>query len=105
MEGNQLPGPAQQPLAIRGEGDSSSRSDEQLNAEFPFKPGNIATQRLLGDVQPGRRTAEMELIGYCHEVAQEARVDVAGHVPILTTQAGESLPSRCWTRAEPAADR
>jgi hypothetical protein len=38
-------------------------------------------------------------------VAQEPRVDVAGHLPILTTQVGQSPPSRCWTTAEPAADR
>jgi hypothetical protein len=44
-----------------------------------LEPGDVAAERLLGDVQAGRGSSEMQLLGHGNEVAHQSKVEVIGH--------------------------
>jgi hypothetical protein len=81
VEGEQLAGPHQQSLALGGERDPAGGADEQPDAELPLQPADVAAERLLRHVQPGRGASEMQLFGDGHEVAQQAQVELPRHPP------------------------
>jgi hypothetical protein len=43
---------------------------EQIDPQLTFQPSNLLAQVRLGDVQPSRRTREMELLGHGEEKPQ-----------------------------------
>ena len=71
----QLPGVAQERLARRGQLHPPSGAGQQLAAELVLELADLLAQRRLGDVQPGGRAAEVQLLGDGHEVAQLAQLD------------------------------
>jgi len=50
-------------LACHRQVDTSGRPDKQLNAEFALKRPDLRRQGRLGDMHPGCRPTEMELLG------------------------------------------
>jgi hypothetical protein len=46
-----------------------------------FEAGDVAAEGLLGQVQPGGGTGEVQLLGDGHEMAQQAQVELVRHVP------------------------
>ena len=81
VEGEQLTGPHQQALAVGSEGNPAGGAGEQGHAELPLQPGNVAAEGLLGHVQSGGGTGEVQFLGDRHELAQEAQVQLARHPP------------------------
>jgi hypothetical protein len=59
-------------LACHRQVDTSGRPDKQLNAEFALKRPDLRRQGRLGDMHPGCRPTEMELLGNRNEIADLA---------------------------------
>ncbi len=75
-------GPArvrQQPLPLRGERDLPGAAHEQHGTQLALQRPDVAAERLLGHIQPGRGTGEVQLLGNGHERPQPARREVVGH--------------------------
>ena len=49
---------------------------EQFDAEIGLEAPDRRAQRLLGDVQSGRRAREVQFLGDGHEVAQQPHVGI-----------------------------
>ena len=81
VEGEQLAGAHQQPLAVGRERDPAGGAGEQAHAELPLEAGDVATEGLLGQVQPRGGAGEVQLLGGHHEMAQQAQVELVRHVP------------------------
>ena len=62
VEGEQLAGAHQQPLAVGRERDPAGGTGEQAHAELPLEAGDVAAEGLLGQVQP-RGAGEVQLLG------------------------------------------
>ena len=58
---------------------------EELGAQLPLQPPDVAAQRLLGDVEPGGGAGEVQLLGDGDEGAQEAGVEVVIGADIAAT--------------------
>ncbi len=99
LGGEDPPGVRQQPCAVRGQRHLPGRPHEQLRAQLPLQPPHIPAECLLGDVQAGRGTGEVQLLGDGDEGTQETGIDVggSGHGRELTTQVRELASGRCWT--------
>jgi hypothetical protein len=80
VEGEQLAGAHQQPLAVGGERDPAGGAGEQAHAELAFEAGDVAAEGLLGHIQPGGGAGEVQLLGDGYEVAQQAQVELVRHV-------------------------
>lgn len=81
MQGEELGRPGHQPFPLRGERDPAGRSNEERHPELAFEPGDVATERLLGDVHAGCGPPEVQLLGHGEEVPEQPGVDVA-HEPL-----------------------
>ena len=73
---DQVPGALEQALALGRQADPAGRPQEEPHAQSGLQPLDLAAQRLLGDVQPGRSAREVELLGRRHEVAQRTDVEL-----------------------------
>jgi hypothetical protein len=83
VEGEQLAGANQQPLAVGGECHAAGGAGQQAHAELPLQPGDVAAEGLLSHVQPRSGAGEVQLLGDRHEMAQQAQVKLARHRPHL----------------------
>jgi hypothetical protein len=54
--------------------DGPLRAGQELHAELLFQPADLLAERGLHDVQALGGTAEVELFGHSHEVAQMAEL-------------------------------
>jgi len=90
--------PAPQTLQFRagfGELDVAPGPPEQPHLQEAFEPRDRLRQARLGDVQPGSRAPEMQLLGHGREVPQVAELDLC--VPATRLGAGtahQALPGR-----------
>jgi hypothetical protein len=91
VQGQELGRPGHQPLTLGSERDPARRSDEERHPELAFEPGDVATERLLGDVQAGCGPPEVQLLGHGEEVPEQPGIDVA-HQPLQ--QVGQADPRR-----------
>lgn len=66
----------QEALSVRGEGHLPGGPQEELHAQLAFQAPDVPAERLLGDVQPGGGTGEVEFLGDGGEGAQEPGFDV-----------------------------
>ncbi len=73
---DQLPGPNQEPLPLRGEADPARGPHEERGVQALLEPSDVAADGLLGHEQPLRGAGEVQLLGHGHEVAQRADVDL-----------------------------
>ncbi len=68
-----------------GERDAVSVTQKQRNAEFDFELADLLTQSRLGEVDPPRRTAEVQFFGNRHEVFEVSQFHIpnriVGHAP------------------------
>jgi hypothetical protein len=72
--GEQPPALGEERLAGCRQLDAPARSGQQADTELLLEPPDLVAERRLGDVQPGRRSSEMELLGDGHEVLDEPEV-------------------------------
>jgi hypothetical protein len=86
VEGEQLAGARQQPLAVGSKGDPAGGAGEQAHAELPLEAGDVATEGLLGQVQPRGGPGEVQFLGDHHEVAQQAQVELVRHLRSTSTR-------------------
>lgn len=70
-----------QPLARRGEGHPAAGAFEQLGAQFPFQPLDVAAEGLGADVVPPRGPAEVQFLRQCHREAERPDVHACASVP------------------------
>ena len=74
-----------------GELDAPFRAEEELHTESRLEVANRTAERWLRDVQSGGRSAEVELLGHRHEVADFPDLDAdsrklsIGGQPVLDT--------------------
>ena len=80
VEGEQLAGAHQQPLAVGRERDPAGGAGEQAHAELPLEAADVAAHGLLGHVQPGGGAGKVQLLGNGDEVAQQAQVELVRHL-------------------------
>ena len=76
MARDEVPGPDEQPLAIRRQRHPAGRPHEQGRAHLRFESLDLTTERLLGHVQARRGAGEVELLCGYHEVAQGADLEL-----------------------------
>jgi hypothetical protein len=75
VQGQELGRPGHQPLTLRSERDPAGRSNKERHSAF--EPGDVATERLLCDVQAGCGPPKVQLLGHGEEVPEQPGVDVA----------------------------
>src|SRR5207342_2934367 len=68
MAGDEVSGSDQQTLTIRRQRHPAGRPDEQGRAQLRLESLDLATERLLGNVQACRCAREVELLGRCYEI-------------------------------------
>jgi hypothetical protein len=88
VQGEELGRPGHQPFALQRERDPAGGSDEERHPELPFKPGDVAAQRLLGDVQAGCGPPEVQFLGHGEEAPEQPGVHVAHEATPLGASAG-----------------
>jgi hypothetical protein len=76
MHSEELDGPGKEPLAFRGERDLAGGPLEQSHPQLRLEPGYVAAERLLRDEEPGRRPAEVKVLGHGDEVPQQPRAEI-----------------------------
>ncbi len=88
----------QQARAVGCQRHLAGGADEQLGAQFPFQPADVAAERLLGQVETARRPGEVELLRRGEKRAQEAGVEAGGgHPGNLQPRCVNRHGFRCWT--------
>jgi hypothetical protein len=63
-------------LSRRRQADAAVGAGKQPGADLLLEDLNLLAQRRLGDIQPRRRVAKMELFGDGNKVAQVAQLDI-----------------------------
>ena len=71
----QWPGPSQQGLAGDGQLNAVSGAGQQVDSDEPFELADLARQGRLGDEQPFRGPAEVQLLRHGDERAQVPQLD------------------------------
>ena len=84
MRGEKRPDPIEQPFAVRRQDDLACGSIEQTHPQLLLEAPNIPTQRLLGDEQPARGSAEVLFLGHGHEASEQSDVEIIDHAVIVT---------------------
>ena len=77
--------------------DAVRRAAQQLAADEPLERADLAAERRLGEVQPRRRAAEVELLGDRDERAQVPELDAVGRLregKHLSAHRRASMPPR-----------
>ena len=90
MQREQLDRTGQEPLSFGGQGDPPGRAHEQPRPQLALQPGDVAAQRLLGNVEASGGPPEVQLVGHGDEAAQQPRMDV-GHNPSTIDNADVSI--------------
>jgi hypothetical protein len=75
-DGQQRAGLLEEAPAAGGERDVAAVADQQGSAELLLELADLFGQRGLGNVQPGRGPAEVQLVGEGDEVAHQSQVEV-----------------------------
>jgi len=74
----QRPGPVEQRLASQGELHPVRGTSQQVASDEPLQIANLPAQRGLGQVEPGRGPAEVQLVSHRYEGPQVPQLDRVG---------------------------